>query len=128
MSTFSDSMPNLYTRDIGAAVAWYRDQLGFIATYQFPPEGPPSHVELRLGDSRLALSTYDAVREAGVTPEPGKAFELVVWCDDVDAAVRRLSAVGTPVIVAPHDHVAGHRRAYVADRDGNLLALVRGSV
>jgi lactoylglutathione lyase len=48
----------------------------------------------------------------------------VVWCDDVDAETARLRAAGTPVVVEPYDHPAGHRRAYLADPDGNWLALV----
>jgi predicted enzyme related to lactoylglutathione lyase len=46
------------------------------------------------------------------------------WCDDVDAETEWLSAAGAAVEVEPYDHVAGHRRAYLADPDGNWLALV----
>jgi catechol 2,3-dioxygenase-like lactoylglutathione lyase family enzyme len=44
----------------------------------------------------------------------------------MDAAIARLRAARAPVLVEPYDHVAGHRRAYVADPDGNWLALVQG--
>lgn len=125
---FSASMLNLYSPDVDRATTFYRDRLGFSQTYQYPPAGPAQHVELRLGDSRLAISGYDAVEEIGLpTPTGGHAQELVVWCDDVDAAVADLGAAGTAVLVKPHDHVAGHRRAYVCDPDGNWIALVASS-
>ncbi len=119
------SMPNIYTRDIEAAIGFYRDQLGFAQTYQFPYQGRPEHVELRLGESMLALSTYKAVAEQGVQAGPGNSFELEVWCEDVNTVVAALRAVGQRVIVEPYDHVAGHRRAYVADPDGNYVVLVQ---
>ena len=124
---FTSSMPNLYSADVAAAADFYRDVLGFDQTYQFPAAGPPEHVELRLGDSMLALSSNAAVRQTGLpAPSAGHTQELVVWCDDIDAAIGRVRAACAPVLVEPYHHVAGHRRAYVADRDGNWLALVEG--
>lgn len=79
---------------------------------------------LVLGDSQLALSTDRAVTEIGLTATAGNSFELIVWCDDVDAETARLRAAGASVVREPYDHVAGHRRAYLADPDGNWLALV----
>lgn len=117
-------MPNLFTRDIDAALSFYRDSLGFSPSFQVPPAGRPEHVVLELGESRLALSTERAITAAGLEPGGGHPFELVVWCDDVDGEAARLRAGGAPVAVEPYDHPAGHRRAYVADPDGNWLALV----
>lgn len=76
------------------------------------------------GDSQLALSTDRAIAAVGLEPRGGNSFELIVWCDDVDAEAARLGAAGVPVLVEPYQHVAGHRRAYIADPDGNWLALV----
>lgn len=122
---FTESMLNLYSRDLPRAVGFYRDQIGFQQTFQFPAEGDPRHVELRLGQSRLALSDPAAVAETGLpAPTAGHPHELVVWCQDVDAAVAKLRATGSPVLIEPYDHVAGHRRAYVSDPDGNWVALV----
>lgn len=122
---FTESMLNLYSQDLPRAVGFYRDQIGFQQTFRFPAEGDPRHVELRLGASRLALSDRAALAETGLpAPTPGHPHELVVWCDDVDAAVARLRGAGSPVVREPYDHVAGHRRAYVSDPDGNWVALV----
>jgi catechol 2,3-dioxygenase-like lactoylglutathione lyase family enzyme len=49
----------------------------------------------------------------------------VVWCDSADEAVAALRAAGVPVLAEPQGgHVSGHRRGYVADPDGNWIALV----
>jgi lactoylglutathione lyase len=119
-------MPHLYTSDIKRAIAFYRDQLGFIQTFQFPPEGTPEHVELRVGEVVLGISVREALREiVGLpAPTPGNPMELTVWCDSVAEALAELRAAGAPVLVEPYDHPAGHRRAYVTDPDGNWVALV----
>jgi lactoylglutathione lyase len=128
MTMFSDTMLNLYSPDVARATAFYRDLLGFAQTFQYPASGPAQHVELRIGSSTIAISGYDAVAETGLpAPSRGNGHELVVECDDVDAAVDDLRAAGTPVLLEPHDHVAGHRRAYVSDPDGNWIALVASS-
>jgi catechol 2,3-dioxygenase-like lactoylglutathione lyase family enzyme len=121
---FTTSMPNIFTRDIEPALAFYRDRLGFSVTFQVPPQGRPEHVVLQLGDSRLALSTNRAIAAVGLDPTSGNSFELVVWCDDVDGEAARLHAAGAVILVEPYNHIAGHRRAYLADPDGNWLALV----
>jgi lactoylglutathione lyase len=119
-------MPNLYTADVERAVAFYRDLLGGAQTFRYPRDGSARHVELRLGDVTIALSSRDAVQEEGLpAPTAGHPMELVVWCESTDDTVAALRAAGTPVLVEPDSgHVSGHRRAYVADPDGNWIALV----
>jgi lactoylglutathione lyase len=122
---FTSVMPNLYVADVERAVAFYRGLLGGRETFRYPAQGPAEHVELRLGDVTIALSGRAAVRGEGLpAPTRGNPLELVVWCDSVDAAVAALRAAGAPVLVEPYEHSAGHRRAYVADPDGNWIALV----
>jgi len=123
---FTSVMTNLYSTDVERAVAFYRDLLGCTQTFRSPAEGPAEHVELRLGDVIIALSSRDAVQGEGLpAPTSGHPMELVVWCDSTDDAVAALRAAGTPTLVEPYSgHVSGHRRAYVTDPDGNWIALV----
>jgi lactoylglutathione lyase len=122
---FLSVMPNLYTADMERAVAFYRDLLGGTQTFRYPAEGLAEHVELRLGDVVIALSSRDAVEDGMPAPTAGHPMEFVVWCDSTDDAVAALRAAGAPVLLEPYSgHVSGHRRAYVADPDGNWLALV----
>lgn len=122
---FTSVMTNLYSTDVERAVAFYRDVLGCRQTFRYPAEGLAEHVELRLGDVVIALSSRDAVHAEGLpAPTSGHPMELVVWCDSTDDGLAALRAAGTPVLVEPFGHVAGHRRAYVTDPDGNWIALV----
>jgi lactoylglutathione lyase len=120
---FTSLMPHLFTADIDRATAFYRDQLGFAQSFRYPSEGQLEHVELRLGESVLALSTREAAHEAGLAPSAGNPMELIVWCGDVDASVEKLRANGATVIAEPYNHIA-HRRASVSDPDGNWVALI----
>lgn len=122
---FTETMPNIYIANIDNAVAFYRDLLGFEQTYRFPVDGPARHVEMRLGESRLALTTNTAIDSEGLRAHaPGNPLELVIWCHDVDGAVEQLRRANTTVLHEPYDHAAGHRRAYVTDPDGTWIALV----
>jgi lactoylglutathione lyase len=123
--TITSVMPNLYTADMERALAFYRDLLGGNQTFATPAEGTPEHVELRLGGIVVALSSRDAVPRQGLpAATAGHPMELVVGCDSADGTLATLRAAGAPVLVEPYSHVSGHRRAYVADPDGNWIALV----
>jgi lactoylglutathione lyase len=50
-------------------------------------------------------------------------FELFVYVDDVDAQVEELRRDGVGVLREPEDMFWGERVAYVADPDGNPIAL-----
>jgi lactoylglutathione lyase len=123
---FVTAMVNLYTRDIGAAAAFYGDRLGFTETFRTPTEGVPEHVELRLGDFTVGLGSVEAAKRVhGVDATPGSpAMALVVWCDDVDEAYAALVAAGVPAEQAPHDAGNGNRAALVRDPDGNRVEIV----
>lgn len=122
--TFTSVMPNLYSADVDRAVAFYRDLLGGTQTFRTPAEGQAVHVELRLGDITIAISAREEVPKQGLPmPTEGHPLELVVGCESADDAVAALRAAGTPVLVEPYNHAAGHRRAYVADPDGNWIVV-----
>jgi lactoylglutathione lyase len=117
-------MPNLYSADVDRAVAFYRDLLGGAQTFRHPAEGPAEHVELRLGDITIAISSKQAVEAEGMpAPTAGHPMELVVGCDSADDTVAALRGAGTPVLQEPYSHFSGHRRAYVADPDGNWIVV-----
>jgi catechol 2,3-dioxygenase-like lactoylglutathione lyase family enzyme len=123
---FTEGLVNLYTRDIEAGLHFYRDLLGFTETFRTPAEGVPSHVEFQLGGFTVGLGTAEAARRVhGVDPDPGSAaMALVVWADDVDAAVADLRAAGVPVLQEPHNTGNNNRSALLRDPDGNLVEIV----
>jgi lactoylglutathione lyase len=123
---FVTSFVNIFTRDIEAALGFYRDLLGFTETFRTPTQGIPEHVELRLGDSMIGLGTVEAARAVhGVEATPGSpAVQLVVWTDDVDAAYEKLTASGAGSLQPPHDTGNDNRNALLQDPDGNLVEIV----
>jgi lactoylglutathione lyase len=126
---FRSALVNLYTRDIEAAVEFYRDLLGFTETFRTPETGAPEHVELSLDGFTLGLGTVEAAKRAhGVDAEPGHpTMALVVWTDDVDVAFDRLTAAGVPVEQQPHDTGNGNRNALLRGPDGTLVEIVSKS-
>ena len=123
---FVSALVNLYTRDIEAALHFYRDLLGFAETFRTPTEGIPEHVELRLDGFTVGLGTVEAAKRVhGVEAAPGSpAMVLVVWTDDVDDAYGNLVAAGVSVLQAPHDTGNNNRNALLRDPDGNLVEIV----
>ena len=126
LNMFVSALVNLYTRDIEAALHFYRDLLGFAETFRTPTEGIPEHVELRLDGFTLGLGTVEAAKRVhGVEAAPGSpAMVLVVWTDDVDDAYGNLVAAGVSVLQAPHDTGNNNRNALLRDPDGNLVEVV----
>ena len=109
---------------LGRRAALLPRLLGFTETFRYPREGPPQHVELRLGSTTIALSSYDALVDYGLPPATlGTPFELAVRADDVDRATEQLRAAGVPVLREPWDASNGQRVAYVTDPDGNRVHL-----
>jgi catechol 2,3-dioxygenase-like lactoylglutathione lyase family enzyme len=119
---------NLYAADVEAAVAFYRDLLGFTETFRTPQQGTPAHVELRLDGFTLGLASVDSLRAVhgvNVPVGPGRRAELVLWTDDTDAAFASVTAMGATVLSSPHDFPsASLRAAWIADPDGNPVQLV----
>ena len=123
---FADALINLYTRDIEAAVGFYKDLLGLEETFRTPTDGTPEHVEFRIGGFTLGLGSTEAARRVhGVDAQPGApAMALVLWTDDVDQAFATLTAAGVPAVQPPHPTGNNNRNALLRDPDGNLVELV----
>jgi lactoylglutathione lyase len=126
---FVEALVNLYTRDIEAALRFYRDLLGFVETFRAPAEGAPEHVELALNGFAIGLGTVEAAKRVhGVDAEPGSpAMVLVIWTDNVDDAYRTLVTAGVPAVQPPHD-VGSNRTALLRDPDGNLVEIIAKAV
>ena len=125
VGVFVAPLVSLYTRDVEAGLALYRDRLGFEETFRTPRDGIPTHVELRLDGVTLGLGTVEAARIVhGVEAAPGSpATVLVLWTDDLDGAFTNLVEGGAPAVQPPHDSGA-NRSALVRDPDGNLVEIV----
>ncbi len=102
--------------------------MGFEESYRYPPAGEPRHVELRNGGLTIGIVSVEAARdEHGLeVSQQGAAMEIVLWCDDVDAAYAQALAAGATVMRQPHDFQEGRLRVgWVMDPLGNPLELVQ---
>lgn len=115
-----ESFPILSVADLGRAQAFYRDLLGGIVDYVFPPEGEPRFVTLKLGRSTLGLGATTG----GAGGHAGSGYTLCAYVPDCDAAVDAVRAAGHTVREEPGDQPWGERIARVLDADGYEVLLV----
>ncbi|HEY1570231.1 MAG TPA: VOC family protein [Pseudonocardiaceae bacterium] len=110
--------------DVDAAIAFYRDRLGF-AEVMHPA---PTFAMLSLGDLRLVLSAPGggpgggAAMPDGRLPAPGGWNRFVLQVDDLDGTVARLRAAGVRFRNEVVDGVGG-RQVLVEDPAGNPVEL-----
>ena len=110
---YTEAFPVITVSDLPAALAFYRDQIGFTEDYRFPADGDPVFVTLRLDTSQLAIA-------AGETTD----FDLCLYADDCDAAVAQLRAAGAEVLEEPSDQPWGERMARLRDPSGHRILLL----
>ncbi|HLW02227.1 MAG TPA: VOC family protein [Ktedonobacterales bacterium] len=116
---------NFFVRDVAKTMRFYTDLLGFTETFRTPKEGVPVHVEVRLDQLTLGITSIEAAfADHGLALNPGPpSAELVVWTEDTDAAYSALLEQGAVSLSAPHDFLGSHRVAWVADPEGNPIHL-----
>ncbi len=111
---YTEAFPVITVSDLPAALAFYRDQIGFTEDYRFPADGDPVFVTLRLGTSQLSIA-------ADTTTD----FDLCIYADDCDAAVEQLRAAGAEVLEEPSDQPWDERMARLRDPSGHRILLMQ---
>ena len=104
--------------DVDAAIAFYRDQLGF-AVEMHPA---PTFAMLSRGDLRLLLSAPSTQGADGSRPEPGGWNRIQLEVSDLAAEVERLRAAGARFRSEILRGVGGDQ-ALVEDPSGNAVEL-----
>ena len=119
------AFPVVFAADVSATAGFY-EGLGFERHFQLPEEGEPGYVGLRRGAYELGVVSSEwPEQQYRLSTGTGVRFELFIYVDAVDDAVERLRAAGTSVLREPADMPWGERVAYVADPDGNPVALAQ---
>jgi uncharacterized glyoxalase superfamily protein PhnB len=125
--TLSGFQVNLYAEDVKPTVGFY-SALGFEETYRYPATGTPRHVEVRNGGLTIGVSSVEAARteHSFEASQDGASVEIVLWCNDPDAAYTQAIGAGATVLQEPHDFLNGRLRvARVLDPVGNPLVFVQ---
>jgi lactoylglutathione lyase len=121
------AFPVIFARSVEATSSFY-EGLGFERHFQLPAEGEPGYVGLRRGSQEIAVVTEDWPMQQYSRPvAEGVRFEMFVYVANVDSEVERLRRAASVVLCEPADMPWGERVAYVADPDGNPVALAAGS-
>ncbi len=109
------SHPMMYVNDLGRAVAWYQEMLGFEARFVAPNSYASLH-HPKLG-MRLDLHPTEAnSKDVGFGPIP------YFMTADLDAAVATLKDRGVKV-GTPRSEGSDHRFVSFWDSEGNTLGL-----
>jgi lactoylglutathione lyase len=121
------AFPVIYAARVSECAAFY-EALGFARHFQLPPDGEPGYIGLRRENAELAVVSTDWPRQQ-YDLEPGERprFEMFIYVDDVDGTVATLRPRGIRLLREPIDMPWGERVAYVADPEGNPVALAQGT-
>lgn len=103
--------------------AEFYERLGFERHFQLPEEGEPGYVGLRRGTAEVSVVAADWPAQYGLAMGTAVRFEMFVYVDELDGLVETLREAGTTVLREPEAMPWGERVAYVADPDGNPVAL-----
>jgi lactoylglutathione lyase len=117
------SFPAIYVSDLERSVRFY-SSLGFEEDYRFPPGPDAGYAGMHRDSSRLGIveRTWPEA-QLGFKTGDGPRFELWVYVDDVDATIESLRKGGTRIMKGAEDMPWGERLGYVADPDGNPVAI-----
>ena len=126
VSKFYDPMTQLFVKDVNVSQKFYKENFGFIETFRDKKEGVPDHVELKLGNFLLAVSSISAAENVhGIMVGTGlPKGELVILTDDVDKVYNKLLSKGVTGIQAPHVFRGTLRPSRIFDPDGNYINIV----
>ena len=116
----------LFSADVERAARFY-GSFGFVVRFRTPGEGEPIHVDVELGGYRIGIASIASTRDDhGLHPvEQGERAAVVLWADDVPAALARLRSAGVAVLKEPEPWLGRLLIAWVADPDGHPIQLVQ---
>ncbi|MBE1579125.1 VOC family protein [Amycolatopsis roodepoortensis] len=117
----------LVVHDVGSALGFYRDVLGFTVWDDGPVSvGPPSQPDVRIVLEPPGRGASPADRSA-IEDLMAKALlsRLVFATDDCDGTFERIEAAGAEVMQEPIDRSGGVRDCAFLDPSGNMLRFIQ---
>jgi lactoylglutathione lyase len=111
----------VYSQDVGRALGFYRDLLGFRVVEEMDYGGRKVYARLRAGsgDGTLALHMI----EPGKTLPAGDGIRLYFEIKDLEKFCERLHAAGVKFSKMPALMPWGWKHAYLDDPDGHEVSL-----
>jgi catechol 2,3-dioxygenase-like lactoylglutathione lyase family enzyme len=112
--------PFFIVRDAAAAVAFYRDKLGFEVTRQEPRDDPFFAIVCR-GGAMLMVKSVEAAPAPNATRDPWARWDAYVSVPDPDALAAEFRSRGVALSVPLKDTKDGLRGFELKDADGYVL-------
>ncbi len=117
--------PEFFVADIHAAVAYYRDVLGFTVDRLWGE--PPGFCMPRRDGLTVFLAEVDDKTRVRPNGADGRSWDAYVWVRDADALFAEFAARGAHVVYPPEDRLFyGNREFAVRDIDGYIIAFAHG--
>ena len=114
----------LYVTDVAESMSFFVTAFGFEEA--FIHDGG-DYGELITGETKLAFSSTDLMRQLGKKPQAPSAanptFEIAFETDDVETALARAIDAGATLIQEERDEPWGQITSYVADPNGYLIEI-----
>src|SRR5689334_13015438 len=114
-------IPYLIVDGAAAAIDFYQTAFGAIEVMRMPgPDGKIGHAELKIGDSHIMLADeHPQMGAIGPKTVGGTPVKLMVYLEDVDAAVERAVAAGATITRPVADQFYGDRTGGIDDPFGH---------
>jgi len=114
----------MYVENVADSLAFYERAFGL--TRGLLHEGG-DYGELVTGETKLAFSSVQLMRQLGKSPAPANpdapVFEIAFETDDVAAALEKAKEAGAIVKQDVRDEPWGQTTAYIADPNGYLVEI-----
>lgn len=111
--------PVLQVDDLPAAIAYYRDVLGFAV--DFVDGEPPVHARVSSGDRERGYAVrLRLVPRGRIDLREGRSYDMIHVGADIDGLFEKYRAAGVTVVSPPTDQPWGLRDFRIVDRDGHL--------
>ncbi len=120
--------PIVACRDLSRTARWYQSVFAAEQAYQFPDDGEPVYLTLRVGDSSIALADGNGPNAYGSAafPSSGHPVDLCVYVDDLDATLEAGARDGGELVVEAADMPWGERVGWLRDPEGIMLLAIQG--
>jgi catechol 2,3-dioxygenase-like lactoylglutathione lyase family enzyme len=112
--------PFFIVRNAAAAVAFYRDKLGFEISYQEPEDDPFFAIVYR-GSAMLMLKAVEAYPLPNSARDPAARWDAYIHVPEPDALAAEFTSRGVIFSVPLHDTTDGLRGFELKDADGYVL-------
>lgn len=124
----TNPFPIIHVSEMAPMLAFYQQVFGATVAYQFPDDGEPVYLTLRIGSGRIALGLGTGPAMYGEVPLPatGHAVDICFYVADLDATLAAAPGRGGSVVVAAQDTPWGERVGYLRDPQGTMLLVIQG--